>query len=113
MARAHVPPTVTREDLLDELQRRVCELVEEYRARLERVTPPAGSRTLAFAVEAGLPVKMAYTVSEAARITGVSTDVLRAEHEAGRLAFVMPKGQTRYFRVMADELDRWMRENTA
>lgn len=112
MARVHVPPTITKEDLLDELQRKVCELVEEYRRKLEEIPEPAGSRTLAFAVAAGLPVRMAYTLTEAAKITGISTDTLRAEHEAGRLAFIIPRDQSRYYRVKTDELDRWMKENT-
>ncbi|WP_307739573.1 hypothetical protein [uncultured Parolsenella sp.] len=112
MPRTRTRPTVTKEDLLDELQRKFCDLVAEYRQKLEDMPEPAGSRTLAFAVAAGMPVRMAYTLSDAAKITGVSTDILRAEHDAGRLEFFIPEGQTKWFRIRTDELDRWMEANS-
>ena len=72
-----------------------------------------GSRCLAMAVEAGLPPQMAYTVAETARYTGVSRSALYAEHEAGRLAFVAPRGAERGAVIRVEEMDRWMEESAS
>ncbi len=71
-----------------------------------------GSRCLAWAVEAGLPPQMCYSVSETAKYSGVSKATLRAEHDAGRLAFVIPEGQERGAVIEVEEMDRWIAENT-
>ena len=63
---------------------------------------PCGSRALAFA--------MAYTVSETARYMGLDEKTLRNENEAGRMAFILPAGQSRGSRIAVDEVDRWMNE---
>ena len=70
-----------------------------------------GSRCLAMAVEAGLPPQMAYSVAETARYTGVSRSALYAEHDAGRLSFVVPRGQERGAVIRVEEMDRWMEES--
>lgn len=101
-----------RQDLLDEFAAKVTELAGEYRRKLAAQAPPAGSQTVAFALAAGLPARMAYSVSEVARITGVPVQTLYEEHEAGRIAFVTPKTRERGFRVKAREVDRWMEENS-
>ena len=72
-----------------------------------------GSRCLAMAVETGLPPQMAYTVAETARYTGVSRSALYAEHEAGRLAFVAPRGAERGAVIRVEEMDRWMEESAS
>lgn len=71
---------------------------------------PCGSRALAFAIAAGLPPSMAYTVSETARYMGLDEKTLRNENEAGRMAFILPAGQSRGSRIAVDEVDRWMNE---
>ena len=67
-----------------------------------------GSRCLAWAVEAGLPPQMAYSVADTARYSGVTRATLYAEHEAGRLAFVVPRGAERGAVIRVEEMDRWM-----
>ncbi len=103
---------VTTADPLDELVSTIQEGVDRYRRRVEESPYPCGSRALAFAQAAGLPPRMAYTVSDTARYTGVSPDTLRDEHDAGRLEFVLPNGVSKGYRVPVDAVDRWMRENT-
>lgn len=109
-------PAQTRRDLFDEFASRFEELVSEYRERFEEQAPtapaPGGSETVAFAVAAGLPIRMAYTLAETSRITGVPVETLRSEHEAGRLSFVIPDGRVRGSRVTVREMDRWMAENS-
>lgn len=89
--------------------------VEESLARLrksiEESPLPCGSRALAFAMQAGLPPKMAYTVPQTAMYVGVSQDTLKAEEKAGRIAFFKPRGKDRYSMVKVDEVDRWLNEN--
>ncbi|MCI6273929.1 MAG: excisionase family DNA-binding protein [Tractidigestivibacter sp.] len=95
-------------DPIDAYLRQVDELGMELRRRLSEAPMPCGSRSLSFAVEAGLPPARAYTVSETARYSGIDARTLRAEHEAGRLRFVMPNGATKGYRISVDEMDRWM-----
>ena len=85
---------------------------EEIRKEVVHMVPDGlNSRALAFAVAAGLPPQMAYTVSQTAKYTGLNKQTLYREHDAGRLAFVMPNGNTRGYRIKVDEVDRWMKEN--
>lgn len=70
------------------------------------------SAALAYAVEAGLPPRMAYTVAQTATYTGVPETTLRREHAEGRLAFVVPRGQDRGALIETEEMDRWLRDNT-
>lgn len=98
-------------DPIDTYLRQVDELGRELRRRLSEAPFPCGSRSLSFAVEAGLPPARAYTVAETARYSGIDERTLRNEHEAGRLRFVMPNGTARGYRISVDEIDRWMEEN--
>lgn len=88
-------------------------LIEQANATYKTVRLPCGSRALAFAIEAGLPPRMAYTVDQAASFTGLDRKTLYTEHDAGRLKFVLPKGNQRGNRISVDELDRWMEENAS
>ncbi len=89
--------------------------VEQSLARLKKALAeqplPCGSRALAFAMQAGLPPRMAYTVPQTAMYTGVSKETLKAEADAGRIAFFKPNGKERYSMVKVDEVDRWLSEN--
>lgn len=73
---------------------------------------PAGSRALQFAVEAGFPKKMFYSVEDTARYLGFSREVLDREHKAGRLRYTMPKCNERGACIYVDEVDRWIAENS-
>lgn len=72
---------------------------------------PCDSRAIAFAIQAGLPPQMAYTVADTAKYTGLGVRTLYAERDAGRLHMVLPKGSSKGNRIAVDEMDRWMREN--
>lgn len=89
--------------------------VEESMAKLKKSLAenpqPCGSRALSFAMQAGLPPRMTYTVSDTAKYTGLDVKTLYEEHDAGRLSFIMPKDKQRGYRVRVDEVDRWMLEN--
>lgn len=89
--------------------------VEESMAKLKKSLAenpqPCGSRALSFAMQAGLPPRMTYTVSDTAKYTGLDVKTLYEEHDAGRLTFIMPKDKQRGYRVRVDEVDRWMLEN--
>ena len=91
-----------------ELLEQARELIEQANAEAQPVRLPCGSRALAFAVEAGLPPRMAYTVGETARYVGVDVKTLYAEHKAGRLEFLLPKGCSKGNRILVDEVDRWL-----
>ena len=98
-------------DAIDAYLKKVDELGMELRRQLCEAPMPCGSRSLSFAVEAGLPPRRFYTVSETARYTGIDEQTLRREHDAGRLRFVMPNGAMRGARIDVDEMDRWLEEN--
>ena len=70
-----------------------------------------GSAALAMAVEAGFPPQMTYTVKDAAAFTGIDRQTLYRERDAGRIAFIVPKGSERGARISVAEIDRWMEEN--
>ena len=71
-----------------------------------------GSRCLAWAVEAGLPPQMAYTVAQTEKYTGIDRSTLYDEMNAGRLAYVLPRGKDKGRVIRVEEMDRWMEENT-
>lgn len=109
-----VKPVMTEADVLSGFFSGVMQLAADAQrsltgARMVR----GGSRCLAWAVEAGLPPQMAYTVAETARYTGLPRSTLYAEHEAGRLAFVVPRGAERGAVIRVEEMDRWMEESVA
>lgn len=93
--------------LIDELD----EVIANFKKRMAEQPMPCGSRALAFAMQAGLPPRMTYNVSDTAKYLGVDAKTLREEHKAGRLAFIIPVGQERGARIKVDEVDRWLNEN--
>lgn len=93
--------------LIDELN----EVIANFRKRMAEQPMPCGSRALAFAMQAGLPPRMTYNVSDTAKYMGIDVDTLYYEHDAGRLKFIMPKGKSRGYRIKVDEVDRWLDEN--
>lgn len=93
--------------LIDELD----EVIANFKKRMTEQPMPCGSRALAFAMQAGLPPRMTYNVSDTAKYLGVDVKTLREEHKAGRLAFIIPVGQERGARIKVDEVDRWLNEN--
>lgn len=97
----------TTAQLIDELD----EVIANFKKRMAEQPMPCGSRALAFAMQAGLPPRMTYNVSDTAKYLGVDVKTLREEHKAGRLAFIIPVGQERGARIKVDEVDRWLNEN--
>lgn len=93
--------------LIDELD----EVIANFKKRMAEQPMPCGSRALAFAMQAGLPPRMTYNVSDTAKYMGIDVKTLYEEHDAGRLAFIMPKGKSRGYRIKVDEVDRWLNEN--
>lgn len=93
--------------LIDELD----EVIANFKKRMAEQPMLCGSRALAFAMQAGLPPRMTYNVSDTAKYLGVDVKTLREEHKAGRLAFIIPVGQERGARIKVDEVDRWLNEN--
>lgn len=93
--------------LIDELN----EVIANFRKRMAEQPMPCGSRALAFAMQAGLPPRMTYNVSDTAKYMGIDVKILYEEHDAGRMAFIMPKGKSRGYRIKVDEVDRWLDEN--
>jgi hypothetical protein len=93
--------------LIDELD----EVIANFKKRMAEQPMPCGSRALAFAMQAGLPPRMTYNVSDTAKYLGVDVKTLREEHKAGRLAFIIPACQERGARIKVDEVDRWLAEN--
>ena len=93
--------------LIDELD----EVIANFKKRMAEQPMPCGSRALAFAMQAGLPPRMTYNVSDTAKYLGVDVKTLREEHKAGRLAFIIPVGQERGARIKVDEVDRGLNEN--
>lgn len=67
---------------------------------------PIDSEALRFAVAAGLPPRMAYSVKDTARYSGVSLRTIYAEHRAGRLKF-KTVGKRKAL-IAVSEMDRWM-----
>ncbi|WP_085830446.1 helix-turn-helix domain-containing protein [Collinsella vaginalis] len=98
-------------DPVAELTEQLHQLIDGFERRMRESPVPLGSKALAYAVQSGLPPQMAYTVAETARYTGIDERALRREHEAGHLAFVMPKGQTKGYRILTEEVDRWLAES--
>lgn len=91
--------------------------IDELRDKLKKQldeAPAVGqleSQALRFAVAAGLPPQMTYTVRETAKYLGINYQALRSEHQAGRLRYVLPNGSSRGGRIAVAEVDRWIKEN--
>lgn len=84
------------------------ELIDAANETYSSVRLPCGSRALAFAVEAGLPPQMTYTIEETSLYTGVSRRDLTIERDAGRLRFMKVHEGSRSFRIAVDDVDRWL-----
>lgn len=98
----------------DPLERFVDEVqgsIDRLKKSMAENPMPCGSRALAFAVAAGYPPRMAYTVSETANYMGLDVMTLYRERDAGRIHFILPKGNSKGNRIAVDEVDRWMNEN--
>lgn len=65
------------------------------------------SPTIETAVAAGIGARMTYTVSEVAKISGVSERRIRLDNERGLIDFIEPDGE-RGARIRASEVDRWI-----
>ncbi len=58
----------------------------------------------------GLPLKLAYKVSEVSKVLGIAVSTLDEEIRAGRLHSFLPEGR-RYGRLVRPEhVDQWLRE---
>lgn len=65
------------------------------------------SPTIETAVAAGIGARMTYTVSEVAKISGVSERRIRLDNERGLIDFIEPDNE-RGARIRASEVDRWI-----
>ena len=113
MSMSKTAPAMIEADVLSEFFSNVMRFAAEAQrnltgARMVR----GGSRCLAWAVEAGLPPQMAYTVADTARYTGISKSAIYDEINSGRLASVLPRGSEKGRVIRVEEMDRWMEENT-
>lgn len=110
---AKTAPAMTEADVVSAFLSGVMTLAADLQrsltgARMVR----GGSKCLAWAVEAGLPPQMAYTVSQTERYTGLTRSTLYDEMDSGRLAYVLPRGKDKGRVIRVEEMDRWMEENT-
>lgn len=101
--------SVSFEDPIREFERDLKEITARLRSRVRELEPYAGSESLKFAMAAGLPPQMAYTVSQTSRYSGVSLHTIYDEHSAGRLHFKGPGKRNALIAVT--EMDRWMEDN--
>lgn len=113
MSMSKTAPAMTETDVLSEFFSGVMGLAADAQrllsgARMVR----GGSRCLAWAVEAGLPPQMAYTVAQTEKYTGIDRSTLYDEMNAGRLSYVLPRGKDKGRVIRVEEMDRWMEENT-
>lgn len=74
----------------------------------QAVPEPPRSQSLWYAVQVGLPVRMAYTVDETSLYSGLSVKQLRAAMKAGELDFTKPRGTVRGARIPVAAMDRYM-----
>lgn len=75
----------------------------------QKIAPePVASRSLWYALEVGLPTRMAYTVDETALYSGLSVKQLRAAMRSGELDFIKPSGTVRGARIPVSAMDRYM-----
>ena len=98
------------DDPISEFETGMKELGANLRAKIKELEPYVGSEALKFAMAAGLPPQMAYTVPQTALYSGVSKATLYEEHSAGRLKF-KTLGK-RNALITVTEMDRWMGEES-
>lgn len=63
-----------------------------------------------WAVDAGLPAKSLYKVTEISKATGIAVSTLYGEIDAGRLKARLPVGRKRGMLVACEWFDEWMKE---
>ncbi len=98
-------------DAYEALSDAMDEALGAFRRTVEtRGIEMCGSEALGYAVAAGLPPQMAYTVKETSKYTGVSVSQLYCERNEGRMRFMLPEGNSRGALISVKEVDRWMRE---
>lgn len=63
-----------------------------------------------WAVDAGLPAKPLYKVTEISKATGIAVSTLYGEISEGRLKARLPVGRKRGMLVACEWFDEWMKE---
>ena len=63
-----------------------------------------------WAVDAGLPTKPLYKVTEISKATGIAVSTLYGEISEGRLKARLPVGRKRGMLVACEWFDEWMKE---
>ena len=66
------------------------------------------SRSLWHAQQAGLPVRMAYTIAETSLYSGIPAATLKAAIRRGELQAKTPNGNMRGARITVASMDEWM-----
>ena len=74
----------------------------------QAVPEPPRSQSLWYAVQAGLPVRMAYTLSETALYSGLSEYQLRCAIQDGELTAKAARGPLRGARIPVSAMDAYM-----
>ncbi|MBM6756751.1 hypothetical protein H6A18_09575 [Collinsella tanakaei] len=74
----------------------------------QAVPEPPRSTSLWYAVQAGLPVRMSYTLSETARYSGLSEYQLRMAIQDGELTAKAARGTLRGARIPVAAMDAYM-----
>ena len=101
------------DEVISEFFSEVMRLAAEAQQRITGAREVAGgSRCLAWAVKAGLPPQMHYTVADTARYSGIDKQTLYREHDAGRLPWTQPRGREKGARIAVEDMDRWLEDNT-
>ena len=71
------------------------------------------SKSLGFAVAAGLEPRVAYTISETSLYSGIPADWLRNAISAGELFAKTRSGNIRCARIPVEAMDEWMEKRSA
>lgn len=88
--------------------KRDLDILHEHIGELQ---PYMGSESLKFAVQAGFPPQMAYTVADTSTYSGVPVSALYRAEKAGQLKF--KRFGKKYALIRVTEMDRWMEEKDA
>lgn len=95
-------------DSAKELIRAVNVAIKAFIEDVTKSEQPQQS-TLSIAMAAGLPARIAYTVAECGKFTGLGQDRLRRDREKGLIDFIEPDGE-RGARISVFELDRYLKD---
>ena len=98
------PMNEKRNELLDAVNKAAKAFIED----VTKAEQPQQS-TLSIAMAAGLPARIAYTVAECGKFTGLGQDRLRRDREKGLIDFIEPDGE-RGARISVFELDRYLKD---